>query len=83
MNVNSCDQSIVYHCGLFTDKPAPPTTSCSGEWSAPSGDYKAIWAFDEASSKITFTLEATLSGTGRWMAIGMNSQPKMVFIIPH
>ena len=59
------------------------TTSCSGEWEAPGPDgtieYKALWSFNEGSGKITFTLLATLaSDEQQWLAIGMNSQPRMV-----
>ena len=59
--------------------PVLPTITgqCSGEWSANTGDYTAIWSYDDESDEISFTLEAAVA-QDEWMAIGINTLPQMV-----
>ena len=55
----------------------PDSGQCSGEWSAPAGDYKASWDLNEETNELEFLLEASLS-SNEWMAIGMNDVSAMV-----
>lgn len=69
---------------MFSDdsRVTIPTTTgskCDGSWTAPSLNYTVAWVYNEATSKVTFSLSAKLQ-TNQWMAIGFNSENRMVIM---
>lgn len=67
--------------GPFTGNPVylPAGNQCHGEYEFPDGSYMASWDVNTTSGMITFHLAAALPlDSQHWMAIGMNSERKMV-----